>query len=148
MVSFDLTIAIQFVNFLFLMFVLNVIFFQPIIKLQKERQASLEATRADTEKKHQELTSLRENHHKNLDQARNQAFELVNAKIEAANQEREGRLAEVQAEIDSRLQAAKAELSGQESNLRQSLEAEILPLAEMIFGKLVPTAEEKEVSVS
>lgn len=148
MVSFDATFLIQFVNFLFLLFVLNLIFFQPIIKIQKERQASIDAARESSDSKHKELVSLRKNYHQKLDAARSKAFELVSAQIDAANKERENQLAQVQSEIDVRLNEAKKELAGQEANLRNTLEADVAPLAELIFGKLMPSEDKKEVGVS
>ncbi|MGV3524481.1 MAG: hypothetical protein ACO1RX_09660 [Candidatus Sericytochromatia bacterium] len=150
MVSFDATILIQLINFLILLLILTKVFFQPIIKVQKERQAAMEAARQSTDKKHAELRQLQSDHQRKLDEARQEAFALVSARIDQANTERESRLAEVQAEIDARLNAAKEELSQQESALRQSLQQEIAPLAELIFAKLVgaPAQEEKkEVSV-
>ena len=67
MVSFDATIVIQLINFLFFLFILNKIFFQPIIKIQKERQSGLDQALQQTEAKHAELKKLRADHQQQLD---------------------------------------------------------------------------------
>ena len=145
MVSFDATILIQLINFLVLLFLLNVVFFQPIIKVQKERQASLDSDREATDTKRTELKELRENYNRKLDSARQEAFDLVSSKIDAANTERQQQMDAVQAEVDEKMNAAKQELEVKEQEMREALKAEVAPLAQMIFGKLI--GEKQEVSV-
>ncbi len=143
MVSFDATIVIQLINFLFFLFILNKIFFQPIIKIQKERQSGLDQAIQQTEAKHAELKKLRADHQQQLDQARQDAFELVAAQIEKANQEREAQLAAVQAELDIKMNETREQLAQQEIELRKVLNAQIAPLANQIVAKLTPKATQE-----
>lgn len=145
MVSIDATFLIQLINFLFLMFVLNKIFFQPILKIQAERQAAIEGAQKTTQSKLVELKQMREDYQHKLEQARQEAYDLVSEQINQANQVREAQLQEVQSEIDARLNQAKEQLASQESELRQSLANEVSPIAELIFGKLTqPVSESKQ----
>lgn len=145
MVSFDATILIQLINFLVLLFLLNMVFFQPIIKIQKERQASLDSDREATDAKRKELKQLKEDYSRKLDSARQDAFELVSTKIDAANQARQQQMEAVQAEVDEKMTAAKQELEVKEQELRTALQAEVAPLAQMIFNKLVGEKQEAKV---
>lgn len=152
MVSFDATILIQILNFLILLLILNKVFFQPIIKVQKERQAAIDNASTSAAAKHAEVKQLREDYHQKLDQARQDAFQLVSGQVDASNSAREAKLAEVQAGIDERLNAAKQELASQESALRAALSHEVEVLAQLIIDKLIPaedkTQEQIEVGVS
>lgn len=147
MVSIDATILIQLANFLILTFILNKIFFQPILKIQKERQDTLSSSNQSVLQKHAELKQMREDYHRKLDQARQEAYDLVSAHISEANQQRESRLQQVQQEIDARLSEAKEELASKESSLRDALGGEVGPLAELIFTQLTQPSR-KEVSIS
>ena len=144
MVSFDATVLIQLINFLFFLFILNKIFFQPIIKIQKERQSGLDKAIASTEAKHAELKSLRANHQQQMDKARQDAFELVSAQMEKATGERNEQLAAVQAELDIKMNETREQLALQEDELRKSLNAQIAPLANQIVSKLSPAKTQQE----
>lgn len=137
MVQFDATILIQMINFVILLLVLNKVFYQPLIKIQTERRNSIEKARTGAEAKLNELHTLRESYHQKLDAARKDAYALVSEKIDAANQEREALLKQAQAEVESKLNAVRQELHAQESALRQSLEAEIMPMAGLIINQLI-----------
>lgn len=145
MVSIDATFLIQLINFLFLMFVLNKIFFQPILKIQAERQTAIEGAQKTTQSKIAELKQMRDDYQHKLEQSRQEAYDLVSEQINQANQVREAQLQEVQSEIDARLNQAKEQLASQEAELRQSLANEVAPIAELIFGKLTqPSSEAKQ----
>jgi F-type H+-transporting ATPase subunit b len=120
-VQFDATILIQMINFVILLLVLNKVFYQPLIKIQTERRNSIEKARTGAEAKLNELN----------------AYALVSEKIDAANQEREALLKQAQTEVEEKLNAVRQELNAQESALRQSLEAEIMPMAGLIINQLI-----------
>lgn len=143
MVSFDATIVIQLINFLFFLFILNKIFFQPIIKIQKERQSGLDQALQQTEAKHAELKKMRVDHQHQLDQARQQAFDLVSVQIEKATAARDAQLAAVQAELDIKMNETREQLAQQEQELRKTLNAQIAPLANQIVAKLTPKAAQE-----
>lgn len=144
MVSFDATIVIQLINFLFFLFILNKIFFQPIIKIQKERQSGLDQALQQTEAKHAELKKMRADHQHQLDQARQQAFDLVSAQIEKATAERNAQLTVVQTELDIKMNETREQLAQQEEELRKTLNAQIAPLANQIVAKLTPAKATQE----
>lgn len=144
MVQFDLTLLIQAFNFIVLLAILNKIFFQPIIKIQQERKDSLETARHATEAKLKELKDLREQYETNLNQARQDAFELVNDKVAAANAERESQLSAVNAELEAKLNETKAEVDKQETELKTALEQQVPAMAALILDKLAADASKEE----
>ncbi len=144
MVSFDATIVIQLINFLFFLFILNKIFFQPIIKIQKERQSGLNQALQQTEAKHAELKKLRADHQRQLDEARQNAFDMVSAQMEKATEECNAQISAVQAELDIKMNETREQLALQEIELRKTLNAQIAPLANQIVAKLNPAKTTQE----
>jgi len=146
-VSFDATILFQLFNFLFLLFVLNQVFFKPILKIQQERQAFLDQTQSAAQAKHTELKTLRTDYNQKLDAARQQAYDQVSTEVEQANKARETRLAEIQADAEARFEAARTQIAAQETELRQALEKEIQPLASLIFSQLLQSQSSQKQEV-
>lgn len=148
MVSFDATILIQLINFLILLAILNQVFFKPIIKIQQERQAFLDTNRRETEQKHAELKTLREDYHQKLDAARQSAYDKVAQEVEQANAECEAQLQAVQAEMEARFSEARTQLSQQEAELRTALQQEVQPLVSLVMGQLLngKASAKKEVN--
>lgn len=150
MIEFDATILLQVFNFVLLLAILNQIFFQPIIRIQNERREAIESARKSADSRMHELKAMRAGYHQKLDSARQEAFELVSARVAAATQEREAQLSRVNAEMEARMQEAREQIASQEASLKAALSKEIGALAQEIFTQLttVATPEHKqEVSI-
>lgn len=147
MVEFDATILIQAFNFVFLLAILNLIFFQPIIRIQNERREAVDSARKSADSRMHELKTMREGYQQKLDSARQEAFELVSSKVAAATQEREAQMSKISAEMDARMNEAREQITAQENSLRDALGKEVSVLADAIFTRLTSLETKHEASI-
>jgi F-type H+-transporting ATPase subunit b len=147
-VEFDATILIQAFNFVLLLALLNQIFFQPLIRIQTERREAVENARKSAAGRMGELKAQRESYQRKLDNARQAAFERVNARVAEAMAVREQELSRVTAEMDVRMAQAREQIVAQESSLKEALSEQIQPLAQEIFAQLTAPRRAQEASIN
>lgn len=124
-------------NFLVLLYLLNIILFKPLLRLFTEREGvinnSLNAAR-DLEKKKDEAV-LQMN--RELQNARNQARELFeNMRIEGLNRQRE-LLDTANSEASSVIDNARTDLKKETGRVRQQLRADAEKFSDEIVRKLI-----------
>jgi F-type H+-transporting ATPase subunit b len=125
------------INFLLLLFILNLILFKPLLNLFKQREdtvkGSLNAAKEMSKKREENIASL----NKELSDARNKAketFESLKAEGSAKNKEM---LDAAQAEVNAILEKARGEVKTEAEKARKALKAEVEKFSEEIVRKLV-----------
>ncbi|MEK6652201.1 MAG: hypothetical protein AABY50_04635 [Nitrospirota bacterium] len=125
------------VNFLVLIYVLNILLFKPLLKLFKERadnvNGALGAAKDMNQKKEETIAKLS----RELTDARNKAkgtFEALRA--EGANTQREV-FSKAEAEAADILQKARQELKAEAEKARQALRADVEKFSDEIVRKLI-----------
>ncbi|MFA4827817.1 MAG: hypothetical protein WC855_08345 [Thermodesulfovibrionales bacterium] len=125
------------VNFLVLIYVLNILLFKPLLKLFKEREdnvnGALGAAKDMNQKKEETIAKLS----RELTDARNKAkgtFEALRA--EGANTQREV-FSKAEAEAADILQKARQELKAEAEKARQALRADVEKFSDEIVRKLI-----------
>ncbi len=124
MINPDVTLLIQMVNFLILLFVLNLILFRPIRKIIRERNQIVDTFNTD-------ISSLTEKAQESMDQfeqkileARKEGISRVQAMkeegeeaeaqlIAATNKEVQGKIEEARKKVESEIQGARDQLKVQ-----------------------------------
>ena len=127
MIDINLTIVIQVVQFLLLLFILNRFLFRPTINLIEEREKKITTWKEETKNFHESM------------QARLQSYEnqIVEAKVDAQAQQ-ELVTAELKEEEDKKLEAVSEEAVRIVASTREKLQQE----TELLRGQLREQAEE------
>ena len=127
MIDINLTIVIQVVQFLLLLFILNRFLFRPTINLIEEREQKITTWKEESKNFHESM------------QARLQSYEsqIVEAKVDAQAQQ-ELVTEELQKEEDKKLDAVSEEAVGIVVSTREKLQEE----TELLRGQLREQAEE------
>lgn len=127
MIEINLTIVIQVVQFLLLLFFLNRFLFRPTINLIEEREKKITTWKEETKNFHESM------------QARLQSYEsqIVEAKVDAQAQQ-ELVTEELQKEEDKKLEAVSEEAVGIVASTREKMQEE----TELLRGQLREQAEE------
>ena len=127
MIEINLTIVIQVVQFLLLLFILNRFLFRPTINLIEEREKKITTWKEETKNFHESM------------QERLQSYEnqIVEAKVDAQAQQ-ELVTAELKEEEDKKLEAVSEEAVRIVASTREKLQQE----TELLRGQLREQAEE------
>ena len=137
MISINATLIIQLINFLIIVFILNKILFQPILKILAERDDLIEGTkvRAIELKQKGEEKLLEYNH--TLDQARRKASEsqsgvrkealaAADTMIQSAMAEEQKIIAQIREEIKIEAEKARVDLKAQAETISNEVSRKIL----------------------
>ncbi len=125
------------INFLLLLFILNLILFKPLLKLFKEREdmvkGSLGAAKGMGAKREEGITRL----NRELAEARSRAKDTFEAlKAEGLNKNKEV-LGAAEAEVSAMLDKARVEVKAEAEKARKVLRAEVEKFSDEIVRKLV-----------
>ncbi|NDY42071.1 ATP synthase F0 subunit B [Dissulfurirhabdus thermomarina] len=140
MIDLDISLWIELVSMLVLMFLLNAMLYKPIRRLLEEREARMAAIRSDVEKFRRNAEQLLADYSRKLDEARRSGLaEREGRKKEAREEER--RLLETSAkETEVRKQQMLTELHAQIGKAREELRAQVENFAAEIAQKLLGRA--------
>ena len=125
------------VNFLVLIYVLNLILFKPLLRLFKERddsiRGSLDAAREMEKKKEDAVAAM----NRELKEARSKANELFEGVRKEGLQQQKELLEGANKRAQESILTAKAELQSESGNARQKLRSDVEKFSEEIVKKLV-----------
>jgi len=125
------------INFLALLFILNLILFKPLLKLFKEREdtvkGSLDAAKDMSAKREEGITRL----NRELAETRSKAKETFEAlKAEGLNKNKEV-LGAAETKVSAMLDKARAEVKAEAEKARKALRADVEKFSDEIVRKLV-----------
>lgn len=125
------------INFLVLIYILNIILYRPLMKIFKERdnstKGSLEAAREMDRKREEGISEM----NRELKEARRKAGEIFeNMRKEGMNKQKEI-LEGANGEAQSLIEKARGELKTEAENARKKLHADIDAFSDEIVKKLV-----------
>ncbi len=137
MINLDITLLIQVLNFLVLMFILNIILYKPLMKVMDDRQKRIDDA-------HDEVRSLEETikdkvaaYEAKLREARASAMEqreeIKNQGTEAAK----GILGQARDEVSEMIQGFKTKVSAEKEAARQILQKQTEQIAQEISEKVL-----------
>jgi F-type H+-transporting ATPase subunit b len=141
MLEINNTLIIQIVNFLVLLFLLNIILYKPIRKILGQRREEMRTSEETTEDLTDRSSRLNEELEQNTTAARKDGFK---EKEESKNEGRDEEAKRVQNAVDSvgeKITKAREDTERNMAGLRQSLEKEVSlfshELAEKVLGRSI-----------
>jgi F-type H+-transporting ATPase subunit b len=124
-------------NFLALLFILNIILFKPLLKIFKEREdivkGSLDAAKDMANRREESIARL----NKELAETRNKAKDVFEALKAEGLQNQKEVLSKAEAEASQVLEKAKADLKAEAEKARTTLRADVDKFSDEIVRKLV-----------
>ncbi len=125
------------INFLLLLFLLNIILFKPLLKLFKDRddtvKGDLDAAKSLGSQKEESIARL----NRDLADARNKAKEILDTlKAEGVKEHKEV-VSAAEAEVAGMLEKARAEVKVEAEKARKALRADVDKFSDEIVTKLV-----------
>ncbi|HIQ36659.1 MAG TPA: hypothetical protein EYH36_01485 [Desulfocapsa sulfexigens] len=123
MVSMDITLFLQVVNALVLMYLLNGVIYKPVLKILAERKVKLQGMRDDVTKYEDNARRRQEEVDKKMHKASTQAKAAIDNARTGAKAAGEEKLAAIKAEADADKDKQLAGIKSQVEGARKELEA-------------------------
>ncbi|HNQ85892.1 MAG TPA: ATP synthase F0 subunit B [Deltaproteobacteria bacterium] len=139
MIEINFTLIIQIINFLALIYILNIVLYKPILKVLEERDQRIDGQQADAKKVVEDCQALMVDYNQKLynakveamnakNAARNEASEQANGIINDARKKAEETISQMQEQMASEIAMAKKELEPE-------LEVMAATIAQQILGR-------------
>ena len=140
MIKLDWTIFLQFINFVVLMFLLNIILYRPLRRIIAKRRETVAGDHAQARELAAQIDEKMERYQAQLQDAKQKgAAEKAQLRRQAAEQEA-AILGAAHEEASTQLQAIKGQVAAEAAQARQTLKTETDTLAGMIAGKVLGRA--------
>ncbi|PIE62211.1 MAG: ATPase [Desulfobacter postgatei] len=136
----DISAIYQMVNFLVLLFLLNLVLYKPIRNVLRERKAKFGTLRSDAEKAAADLEKQKEDHEKGLRQARGEGLKKKEAFIEEASAQEKEIINRINQKAQANFAQIKAQVAEETKQARKALEAEVEVYAKAIGEKILGRA--------
>lgn len=141
MISIDWTILVQFVNFLVLMAVLNVLLYRPLRKVMAERQETIDGGHQKARDLDAAINEKMESYESKLQQAKVEGSQQAAVLRAEAAKEESTILGDARSEADKSLAELKNKVAGEADDARNTLVKETKNLASaiasMVLGRKV-----------
>ncbi|WP_456342997.1 ATP synthase F0 subunit B [Thermovibrio sp.] len=139
-VSIDWTLAVQTVNFLIFMVLINKFLFKPLLELMEERERELGTVYSEVEALKEKANSLLAQVEELLSRAKEEAKAKIDEAVREAREEREKIIAEAQELAARKVERAKEEIWKSFEEEKAKLEKEAEKIAEEIVKKILGKA--------
>ncbi len=136
----DISFLYQMINFLVLLFVLNLVLYKPIRKVLLERKAKIQGMQTGAEKAADDLVAGEDAYKNGLKQARSEGLKEKEAFVEAASKEEKEIIDRINKKAQANLAEIKKQVAGETEQARKSLEGEVEAYAKAIGEKILGRA--------
>ncbi len=137
MIELNWTLFAQIINFLLLVFLLNLVLFRPIRRHLKDRQAEMTARETEIDQLTRESQGLEGEVQENLAAARRQGASEREALRQAGNQAEASLLEQVKKEVADEWTRVEAKIKADMAKARESLKAQAQSFAQMLAAKIL-----------
>ncbi|KAL1562298.1 ATP synthase subunit b', chloroplastic-like [Salvia divinorum] len=138
--DFNLTLPIIAVEFLFLMFAMDKLYYSPLGKFMDERDAAIREKLSSVKDTSAEVKQLEEQGSAMMKAARAEISAALNKMKKETQVEVEEKLAEGRRKIEAELQEALASLEKQKEDTIAALDSQIAALSQDIVNKVLPAS--------
>jgi len=128
------------INFLILLFVLNLVLYKPIRNVLLERKAKIEGMQEGAQKASNDLVAGEDAYKDGLKQARSKGLKEKEAFIEAASQEEKEIIDKINKKAQANLAEIKKQVADETEQARKLLENEVEAYAKAIGEKILGRA--------
>ncbi len=137
MIEIDWTLIAQIINFLVLVFVLNVVLFRPIRKALKDRQTKIAAQEAEVSSLEGQNVGIADQIKENLAEARRQGASQREGLRQDGVQAEASMLEKVKQEADAEWAKVEKKIKKDMAKARETLKAEAQGFAELLAAKIL-----------
>jgi len=136
-ISVDWTLGLQFLNFVILMIILNVLLYRPLKKIMAERHEAIDGSHAKAKGLEAQIDEKMSAYQQQLNEAKALANAERNALRKAAAEEEAKILSEAHGKATVQLQGIKQQVADEATQAEQTLKAEVETLAGQIATKVL-----------
>ncbi|HKL01899.1 MAG TPA: ATP synthase F0 subunit B [Desulfotignum sp.] len=136
----DISLVYQMINFLILLFVLNLVLYKPIRKVILERKAKMQDLSNGVEKASADLASQEESYKNGLRQARSEGLKKKEAFVEEASKQEREIIEQINKKAQANLAQIKQQVTDETEKARKALEGEVDTFARAIGEKILGRA--------
>ena len=136
----DISLVYQMINFLILLFVLNLVLYKPIRNVLLERKAKIEGMQEGAQKASNDLVAGEDAYKDGLKQARSKGLKEKEIFIEAASQEEKEIIDRINKKAQANLVEIKKQVADETEQARKMLETEVEAYANAIGEKILGRA--------
>ena len=136
----DISMVYQMINFLVLLFVLNLVLYKPIRNVLLERKAKIEGMQEGAQKASNDLVAGEDAYKDGLKQARSKGLKEKETFIEAASQEEKEIIDRINKKAQANLVEIKKQVAEETEQARKTLETEVEAYAKAIGEKILGRA--------
>ncbi|OPL15948.1 MAG: hypothetical protein AVO39_06705 [delta proteobacterium MLS_D] len=141
MIEVDKTLLIQVVNFLVLMFVLNIILYKPIMKIMDSRQKRIDDANEEVRELDETVQGKVADYEEHLRRARAEAMEQREAIKNEGTEKATEIIGQARAEVGEMIQGFKTKVAAEKEEARQVLHRQTrhiaLEISEKVLGRSV-----------
>ncbi len=136
----DISLVYQMINFLVLLFVLNLVLYKPIRNVLLERKAKIEGMQNGAEKAQSDLVAGEDAYNNGLKQARSKGLKSKEAFIEEASKEEKEIIDRINKKAQANFAEIKKQVAQETEQARKALEAQVDVYAKAIGEKILGRA--------
>ena len=136
----DISVVYQMINFLVLLFVLNLVLYKPIRNVLLERKAKIEGMQNGAEKAANDLVAGEDAYKNGLKQARSEGLKKKEAFVEEASQEEREIIDRINKKAQANLAEIKKQVAEETEQARKALDGEVEVYAKAIGEKILGRA--------
>lgn len=137
MVSVDGSIVVQIVNFLLLIWILNMVLYKPIRKILLERKEKMTGLQSGIDGSVQQVKSKEEAYAEGVRQARAAGQKEKEALMQAAAEEEKAIIGKINESAQAELKAVKEKITQEMGTVKAALEEEVDAFADAIGQKIL-----------
>lgn len=137
MVSIDGSIVIQIVNFLLLIWILNIVFYKPIRKVLLERKDKVNGLASSIEDSAEQVKAKETAYAEGVREARSAGQKEKEALIQTAAEEERAIIGKINESAQEELKAVKEKIAQEMGGVKAALEKEIDAFADAIGQKIL-----------
>ena len=136
-IHIDVTAIVEVVSFGVFLWLLNLVLYQPMSALFRQRNAQVEAGLLAAEKSRQHAEETQREVQRRLDAARAEAQSIIAAAAKEAAAQRQALMAQARGQAETLTQQAQAEIQRERQAAVEALRREVVPLAVLVAGRVV-----------
>ncbi|WP_457551806.1 ATP synthase F0 subunit B [Desulfobacula sp.] len=133
----DISLVYQMINFLILLFVLNLVLYKPIRNVLLERKAKINGMQEGAQKASKDLAAGEDAYKDGLRQARSKGLKEKETFVEGASQEEKEIIDKINKKAQANLAEIKEQVVDETEQARKLLEAEVEEYAKSIGEKIL-----------
>ena len=137
MVSVDGSLVLQIVNFLLLIWIMNMVLYKPIRKILLERKAKVDGLQSAIDGSAEEVLSKEAAYAEGVRQARAAGQKEKEALLEAAAEEEKAIIGKINESAQAELKEVKAKIAEEMGTVKAALEEEVDAFADAIGQKIL-----------